>query len=276
MNKKLVAVAIAGLLAAPLAQAQTANVTLYGRVNLDMEFVTERPGGLGQHQPEHLPGQLELVALRPSWHRVARWRPECDLPDRERLDQHDDTGGGNLAGRDSLRRPERWLGHVQDGPLPAPRTTTSTASSATTPRTRRRCCRPRRVWAQGFAGQPADRRLRRSAAEIDPLRHAELCRASRAAAQFATNEGTPASNSNNQSYTRVHDNGPFTGLVAYELHHNIRGAASMSELSTTDRRSRSPPSGSSRVQHRRRVRKDELRRAERAGRERASSATSGA
>ena len=42
MNKKLVAVAIAGLLAAPLAQAQTANVTLYGRINIDMEFVKGR------------------------------------------------------------------------------------------------------------------------------------------------------------------------------------------------------------------------------------------
>ena len=42
MNKKLVAVAIAGLLAAPLAQAQTANVTLYGRINIDMEFVNGR------------------------------------------------------------------------------------------------------------------------------------------------------------------------------------------------------------------------------------------
>ncbi len=40
MNKKLVAVAVAGLLAAPLAaQAQTANVTLYGRLNLTMEAV---------------------------------------------------------------------------------------------------------------------------------------------------------------------------------------------------------------------------------------------
>jgi predicted porin len=39
MNKKLVAVAIAGLLAAPLAQAQTANVTMYGRLNMDMEVV---------------------------------------------------------------------------------------------------------------------------------------------------------------------------------------------------------------------------------------------
>ena len=41
MNKKLVAVAVAGLLAAPLAaQAQTANVTLYGRLNITMEAVS--------------------------------------------------------------------------------------------------------------------------------------------------------------------------------------------------------------------------------------------
>ena len=54
MNKKLVAVAVAGLLAAPLAaQAQTANVTLYGRLNLDMEVInakqdtTQNPGNTG-------------------------------------------------------------------------------------------------------------------------------------------------------------------------------------------------------------------------------------
>src|SRR4029450_5734529 len=40
MNKKLVAVAVAGVLAAPLAaQAQTANVTLYGRLTLTMHAV---------------------------------------------------------------------------------------------------------------------------------------------------------------------------------------------------------------------------------------------
>lgn len=38
MNKKLVAIAVAGMLAAPLAaEAQTANVTLYGRINLSVE-----------------------------------------------------------------------------------------------------------------------------------------------------------------------------------------------------------------------------------------------
>src|SRR6187399_183435 len=46
MNKKLVAVAVAGMLAAPLAaQAQTANVTLYGRLNLDMEVVNVKQDG---------------------------------------------------------------------------------------------------------------------------------------------------------------------------------------------------------------------------------------
>ena len=39
MNKKLVVLAVAGAFALPLAvQAQTANVTLYGRANIDLEF----------------------------------------------------------------------------------------------------------------------------------------------------------------------------------------------------------------------------------------------
>jgi predicted porin len=47
MKKKLVAVAVASVLGAPLAaQAQTANVTLYGRLNIDLEFVSgKQPDG---------------------------------------------------------------------------------------------------------------------------------------------------------------------------------------------------------------------------------------
>jgi len=41
MKKKLVAIAVAGLLAAPmLANAQTANVTIYGRINMDVDFIS--------------------------------------------------------------------------------------------------------------------------------------------------------------------------------------------------------------------------------------------
>src|SRR5579872_4078367 len=42
MNKKLLAIAIAGVVAAPLAQAQTANVTLYGRLNMDAEVILQQ------------------------------------------------------------------------------------------------------------------------------------------------------------------------------------------------------------------------------------------
>ena len=53
MNKKLVAVAVAGVLAAPLAaQAQTANVTLYGRLNIDYELVNgKQPVDANGNQP---------------------------------------------------------------------------------------------------------------------------------------------------------------------------------------------------------------------------------
>ena len=51
MNKKLVAVAVAGVLAAPLAaQAQTANVTLYGRLNIDYELITGQQVPVGGTQ----------------------------------------------------------------------------------------------------------------------------------------------------------------------------------------------------------------------------------
>ena len=53
MNKKLVALAVAGAFALPLAaQAQTANVTLYGRANLDLEFVRgAQPGSVINNIP---------------------------------------------------------------------------------------------------------------------------------------------------------------------------------------------------------------------------------
>ena len=50
MNKKLLAVAIAGVLAAPLAQAQTANVTLYGRLNLNTQVIINAKQDTGVKQ----------------------------------------------------------------------------------------------------------------------------------------------------------------------------------------------------------------------------------
>ena len=68
MNKKLVALAVAGVLAAPLAQAQTANVTLYGRVNLDVEFVNGQIYDKQRHanrRPASRELQRKAAASRP-------------------------------------------------------------------------------------------------------------------------------------------------------------------------------------------------------------------
>jgi len=69
MNKKLVAVAVAGLLAAPLAaEAQTANVTLYGRLNVDLEFVNGKQApvacGLAICQPNPVVSRLSSNSSR--------------------------------------------------------------------------------------------------------------------------------------------------------------------------------------------------------------------
>jgi predicted porin len=65
MNKKLVAVAVAGVLAAPLAaQAQTANVTLYGRLNIDYELVNGKQADGTNPNVSRLSANSSRVGLR--------------------------------------------------------------------------------------------------------------------------------------------------------------------------------------------------------------------
>ncbi|HEV2976971.1 MAG TPA: porin [Casimicrobiaceae bacterium] len=84
MNKKLVALAVAGAFALPLAaQAQTANVTLYGRANLDLEFVRGA-------QPESVANGI-AAGFNPTVVRVASNTSRFGLRGQESL------GGGLLA-----------------------------------------------------------------------------------------------------------------------------------------------------------------------------------
>ena len=114
MNKKLVAVAIAGLLVAPLAQAQTANVTLYGRVNLDLEFVN---------------GQ-QTNGSNPNQYRVSSNSSRFGLRGTESLggglnaifqvenSLTADNSGGTLAGRDTFIGLQGGWGTFKIGLLP--------------------------------------------------------------------------------------------------------------------------------------------------------------
>jgi len=99
MNKKLAAIAVAGALALPsVALAQSANVTLYGRANVDMEVVNgSQPNGSNPHVfrvssnssrfglrgTESLGGGLNAI-----------FQVESGVPW--------DVGGGTLAGRDTF------------------------------------------------------------------------------------------------------------------------------------------------------------------------------
>ena len=99
MNKKLVALAVAGAFALPLAaQAQTANVTLYGRLNLDFEFVNGKQADgsnptvnrlssnssrLGVRGTESLGGGLNAI-----------FQIESSI--------NGDTNAGNLGGRETF------------------------------------------------------------------------------------------------------------------------------------------------------------------------------
>ena len=112
MNKKLVALAVAGVLSAPLAaQAQTANVTLYGRLNITLEAVqtkisdgskpnvyrvSSNSSRLGVRGTESLGGGLNAI-----------FQIESSISG--------DAGGGTLAGRETFVGLQGGWGTVKMG-----------------------------------------------------------------------------------------------------------------------------------------------------------------
>jgi len=118
MNKKLIAVAVAGLLAAPLvAQAQTANVVLYGRLNLDLEYVNATaPGAVDTANVTRLSSNSSRFGLRGTealgGGLNAIWQIESSVSG--------DAGGGTIAGRDTFLGLQGSWGTVRFGNFLAP------------------------------------------------------------------------------------------------------------------------------------------------------------
>jgi predicted porin len=118
MNKKLIAVAVAGLLAAPLvAQAQTANVVLYGRLNLDLEYVNATaPGNVDTPNVTRLSSNSSRFGLRGTealgGGLNAIWQIESSVSG--------DAGGGTIAGRDTFIGLQGSWGTVRFGNFLAP------------------------------------------------------------------------------------------------------------------------------------------------------------
>ncbi len=220
MNKKLVAVAIAGLLAAPLAQAQTANVTLYGRANLDMEFVSgdKSTAGSGITNPTifRVSSNSSRFGIRGTESLGGGLNAIFQI---ENGSIPMDTGGGNLAGRDSFVGLSGGWGRFYMGKFSAPYDAITDIQGNNTNNTG--ILSTGALWAQ--AAQDAanggfDSRWN-NAVRYDSPSYSGFG----FSGEFASNEGTPSSNSNIQSYLLKYDNGPFSGRAAYEFHNNMRG-----------------------------------------------------
>lgn len=221
MNKKLVAVAIAGLLAAPLAQAQTANVTLYGRANLDMEVVNGKlPSGanpnifrvstnssrFGLRGSEALGGGLNAIFQLEN---SINW----------------DSGAGTLAGRDSFVGLQGTWGRFIMGRYHAPydnmhelfgsNPTWLTGILATSA-----------LWAQGGqakANGGFDDRVANSVRYDSPVMSGFQGQFQYGAGGPTAVEGTPKQNSGVTSGAVFYNNGPIKLGAGFQTNNSFRG-----------------------------------------------------
>lgn len=225
MRKQPVAFLIVLLLGAAQAQAQTGNVTLYGRLNLSMELVNGKQSGAGC--PDNCPN--------PNVFRVSSNSSQFGLRGSEPVGAGVnavfqiessvflDPGGGVLAGRESfigLQGPwgtVKWGSFLSpyDDILPifgnAPTLTTSILSTAA-------------LWAQGYLGKAVnggfDDRIPNSVRYDTPT-----LSGFNGSVQFGTAEGTPRSNSHVVGLGGFYNDGPVQLGIAYETHNRIRGTA---------------------------------------------------
>jgi predicted porin len=230
MNKKLVAVAVAGVLAAPLAaQAQTANVTLYGRLNLTAEVVnalqsdgtkgnyfqvSTNSSRLGVRGTESLGGGLNAI-----------FQIESNVSG--------DTGGGVLASRETFAGLQGSWGTFKIGNFLAPEDdlhpifgnvptlTTSLLSTAS-------------VWAQGGLSKTAggfDARLGNSVRYDSPNVNGfsfstQISQLDASSGQGGITYGSVATQRSHAyvwSTGGYYRNGPIQAGLAYEANNNVRG-----------------------------------------------------
>jgi predicted porin len=243
MNKKLVAVAVAGLLAAPLAaQAQTANVTLYGRLNLTMEAVS------GEQAQSTINGPAANVNR--TLYRVSSNSSRLGVRGSESLggglaaifqiesNVSADTGGGLLGTRETFVGLQGSWGTVKIGNFLAPyddihpifgnvpTLTTSILSTAS-------------LWAQGSQGignGGFDNRLGNSIRYDSPRIAGFLGSVQISTADAGLGQGGIGNITDQTQLTAAsqrhayilstggfYANGPFQAGMAYELHEKVRG-----------------------------------------------------
>ena len=221
MKKKLVAVAVAAVLAAPLAaQAQTANVTLYGRLNLDLEYIdvnaaggnanvsrlSENSSRFGLRGVESLGGGLNAI-----------FQIESSTPA--------DAGGGTLAGRDSFVGLQGGWGTVKFGRMTVPYDDLTGIFGTITLNTS--IFAMSSIWANNGGYSKAQGSFD---ARLSNVIRYDMPRTGGFDAAIAISVGafgTEAENGVTDPYvgslSGTYRNGPFVGALGYEWNKNVRG-----------------------------------------------------
>ena len=219
MNKKLVAVAIAGLLAAPLAQAQTANVTLYGRIHMDVEIVSgKQPNGSNPNQ-YRVSSNSSRFGLRGSEGLGGGLNAIFQIENSVTPD----SGGGTLAGRDSFVGFQGGFGRFIIGRYHAPydnlhelwgsNNTALTGILATSA-----------LWAQGGQAKQNggfDDRVANSVRYDTPVMSGFQGQIQYGAGG-ANNEGTPTTHSGVTSGAAFYNNGPLKLGAGFQTNNSFR------------------------------------------------------
>jgi predicted porin len=219
MNKKLVALAVAGVLALPVtAQAQTANVTLYGRLNIDVELVKGK----------------QSDGSNPTVYRVSTNSSRFGIRGTESLGGGlnaifqiensvvPDASGGTIAGRETFVGLQGGWGTFKVGRFLAPyddmhpifgnvpTLTTTILSTAS-------------LWAQGALGQPDnggfDDRIKNSVRYDTPV-----VAGFQGSFQYGGYEDAPTKQAHAGviSLNGIYNNGPIQAGVGYENHKDVR------------------------------------------------------
>lgn len=220
MKKKLVAVAVAGVFAAPLAaQAQTANVTLYGRLNMDVELVNGAASGQDKANVTRVSSNSSRLGVRGTESLGGGLSAVFQIESNVQAD----TGGSTLASRETFVGLQGSWGTVKIGNFLAPyddlhpifgnvpTLTTSILSTAT-------------LWSQGQISKNQggfDARLNNSLRYDSPNIAGFV-----GSAQISLGEGT-AYPGNVHAYVLslggFYTNGPLQLGIGYELNSRVRG-----------------------------------------------------
>jgi predicted porin len=234
MKKKLVAVAVAGVLGAPLAaHAQTANVTLYGRLNVDFEVVDgKQPAGPDGSSTNPRVSRLSSNSSRFGMRGTEALGGGLSAIFQIESSINGDTNTGNLGGRETFVGFQgSWgtfkMGHFlmpTDDMHPifgnVPTYTTSILSTAS-------------LWAQGFASKADggfDARLGNSL-RYDSPSYSGLTFSGQVALRDGSGQ-TGANTGDHVSELRhayslggntIYNNGPIQAGAAFEQNYKVRG-----------------------------------------------------